>query len=105
VSHKEFQVVASVENKKIVNYAFALGFFRFFSAISKRGFGTMWCPAKEPTSHLIIEMVTFFATNNPSKNWDRNKFKLFIKQADPFKTVQKRRYTKATFLATVLLLE
>jgi len=66
MSHKQFKVIASIENYKVVYYAFVHGFLRFFSAMSKRGLGTTLCPAKEPTSHLIIEIVTFLATYNPT---------------------------------------
>jgi hypothetical protein len=38
---------------------------RLFSATSNRGLGTTWCPAKEPTSHFIIEIVTLFGNTQP----------------------------------------
>ena len=44
---------------------FSAASLSFFSAILKRGRGTTWWPANEPTSHLIREIVVFLGNSNP----------------------------------------
>jgi hypothetical protein len=46
--------------KKLFSKPFSAASLRVLSATLNRGFGTTWCPAKEPTSHLIMEIVVFF---------------------------------------------
>jgi len=51
MNHQQLEVVACVEYKVAVYQAFFCSFTHAVLAMVKRGFGTMWWPASEPTSH------------------------------------------------------